>query len=129
MTTRPTTILEMIERLIAFDTVSSKSNLALIDFVAESLESHGVVSRRSFDAEGGKANLYATLGPDIAGGVVLSGHSDVVPVENSIRFASGCKAELHAVNGDHRLTANINEINGYLKRFIRQVTAAKGEQP
>ena len=71
----------MIERLIAFDTVSSKSNLALIDFVAESLESHGVVSRRSFDAEGGKANLYATLGPDIAGGVVLSGHSDVVPVE------------------------------------------------
>jgi acetylornithine deacetylase len=71
----------MIDRLIAFDTVSSKSNLDLIDFVAESLESHGVASRRSFDVEGGKANLYATLGPDIAGGVVLSGHSDVVPVE------------------------------------------------
>jgi hypothetical protein len=51
----------------------------------------------------------------------------VVPVENSIRFANGCKAELHVVNGDHRLTANIDEINGYLKRFIRQVTAAKGE--
>jgi acetylornithine deacetylase len=71
----------MIDRLIAFDTVSSKSNLDLIDFVAESLESHGVASRRSFDVEGGKANLYATLGPDIAGGIVLSGHSDVVPVE------------------------------------------------
>ena len=61
--------------------------------------------------------------------IVHGWHDDVVPVENSIRFASGCKAELHAVNGDHRLTANINEINGYLKRFIRQVTAAKGEQP
>jgi acetylornithine deacetylase len=71
----------MIERLVAFDTVSSKSNLALIDFVAQSLENHGVASRRSFDAEGGKANLFATLGPDIPGGIVLSGHSDVVPVE------------------------------------------------
>jgi acetylornithine deacetylase len=71
----------MIERLVAFDTVSSKSNLALIDFVAESLERRGVASRRSFDAEGGKANLFATLGPDIAGGIVLSGHSDVVPVD------------------------------------------------
>jgi len=61
--------------------------------------------------------------------IVHGWHDDVVPVENSIRFASGCKAELHLVNGDHRLTANIDEINGYLKRFIRQVTAAKGEQP
>ena len=74
MTTRPTTALEMIERLVAFDTVSSKSNLALIDFVAQSLENHGVASRRSFDAEGGKANLFATLGPDIAGGIVLEVH-------------------------------------------------------
>ena len=61
--------------------------------------------------------------------IVHGWHDDVVPVENSIRFASGCKAGLHLVNGDHRLTANIDEINGYLKRFIRQVTAAKGEQP
>jgi predicted esterase len=67
--------------------------------------------------------------PDMPICIVHGWHDDVVPVENSIRFASGCKAELHAVNGDHRLTANIDEINGYLKRFIRQVTAAKGEQP
>jgi predicted esterase len=67
--------------------------------------------------------------PDMPICIVHGWHDDVVPVENSIRFASGCKAELHVVNGDHRLTANIDEINGYLKRFIRQVTAAKGEQP
>jgi predicted esterase len=62
--------------------------------------------------------------PDMPICIVHGWHDDVVPVENSIRFANGCKAELHVVNGDHRLTANIDEINGYLKRFIRQVTAA-----
>ena len=75
------TPLEMIERLVAFDTTSHKSNLALIDFVADYLAGHGIASRRTGDAEGTKANLFATVGPEIAGGVVLSGHSDVVPVE------------------------------------------------
>ena len=54
--------------------------------------------------------------------IVHGWHDDVVPVDNSIRFARDCKATLHLVNGDHRLTDNIVEINGYLKRFIRQVT-------
>ncbi len=71
---------EMIEALIGFDTTSSKSNLALIDFVEEYLQALGVACRRTANTEGSKANLYATLGPDQPGGVVLSGHSDVVPV-------------------------------------------------
>ncbi|MFQ5774002.1 MAG: acetylornithine deacetylase [Kiloniellaceae bacterium] len=71
---------EMIERLVGFDTTSSKSNLALIDFVERYLRDHGVPARRTANAEGTKANLFATLGPQIAGGVVLSGHTDVVPV-------------------------------------------------
>jgi len=54
--------------------------------------------------------------------IVHGWHDDVVPVENSILFAGECKAELHLVDGDHRLTDNIEEINGYLQRFIRQVT-------
>ncbi len=70
----------MIERLIAFDTTSAKSNLELIDFVEDYLAGHGVASRRTANAEGTKANLFATLGPAVPGGVVLSGHSDVVPV-------------------------------------------------
>lgn len=64
---------------MAFDTTSSRSNLALIDWVADYLERHGIPHTRSSAGEG-KANLYATIGPDDRGGVLLSGHTDVVPV-------------------------------------------------
>jgi acetylornithine deacetylase len=70
----------MIERLIAFDTTSALSNLALIDDVRTYLKGHGVESRLTYNDEKTKANLYATIGPKGAGGVVLSGHTDVVPV-------------------------------------------------
>ncbi len=60
--------------------------------------------------------------------IVHGWHDDVVPAENSIRFARDCKAQLHLVDGDHRLTANIREINGYLKRFVKQVTGEPGRQ-
>lgn len=66
--------------------------------------------------------------PDIPVCIVHGWHDDVVPVEHSIRFASDCKAQLHLIEGDHRLTANIEEINAYLKRFIKQVTGDRGEQ-
>jgi acetylornithine deacetylase len=72
--------LEMIGRLIAFDTVSAKSNLALIEYVQAYLAGCGIAARLVPDASGRKANLFATIGPDIAGGVALSGHTDVVPV-------------------------------------------------
>lgn len=72
---------ELLERLIGFDTVSRHSNLALIDFVADYLDGHGVRSHRIFDETGGKANLVATIGPEDVGGIVLSGHTDVVPVD------------------------------------------------
>jgi acetylornithine deacetylase len=69
----------ILDRLIAFDTVSEKSNLALIDWVADYLAGHGIASARS-SAFDGKANLLATIGPPEEGGVLLSGHTDVVPV-------------------------------------------------
>ena len=72
---------DMLARLVAFDTVSRNPNLALIDFVADYLAARGVASERLFDATGGKANLFATLGAAGDGGVVLSGHTDVVPVD------------------------------------------------
>ncbi len=56
--------------------------------------------------------------PQIPFTIVHGWHDDVVPVENSIRFAKECAATLHIVNGDHRLTANIDEINGLLARFV-----------
>ena len=75
------TPIKMIERLIAFNTVSRDSNLELIEFVEEYLHSHGIASTRVPNDTGDKSNLYATVGPQEAGGVVLSGHTDVVPVD------------------------------------------------
>jgi len=72
--------IEMIERLIAFDTTSHKSNMALIDFVRDYLDGHGIDSVLFRDDSGEKANLYATIGPDDRPGIALSGHTDVVPV-------------------------------------------------
>ena len=71
----------MIDRLVGFDTVSAKSNLALIDYAQDYLERQGARCRRTLSDDGAKANLFASLGPEAPGGVVLSGHSDVVPVE------------------------------------------------
>ncbi|HXJ02600.1 MAG TPA: M20/M25/M40 family metallo-hydrolase, partial [Micropepsaceae bacterium] len=73
--------LDMLERLIAFDTTSRNSNLELIAFAREALEKAGATTRLTYDAENRKANLFATLGPRKDGGYVLSGHSDVVPVD------------------------------------------------
>ena len=53
--------------------------------------------------------------------IVHGWHDDVVPVDNSIRFARECNAELHLIDSDHRLTDSVNEITAYLKRFIRTV--------
>ncbi|WP_275628184.1 acetylornithine deacetylase [Pseudomonas sp. 273] len=72
---------DILARLVAFDTVSRHSNLALIKYVQDYLGDLGVESELFFDEAGGKANLYATLGPRDRGGVCLSGHTDVVPVD------------------------------------------------
>jgi acetylornithine deacetylase len=67
--------------LVAFDTTSRNSNLPLIEFVADYLSDRGATTRLIPSTDGAKANLFCTIGPDIPGGVVLSGHSDVVPVD------------------------------------------------
>lgn len=72
---------EMLARLVGFDTTSRNSNLELIGFVQSYLGAHGVASSLVHDETGQKANLWASIGPDVDGGVVLSGHTDVVPVD------------------------------------------------
>ncbi len=72
---------DILARLIAFDTVSHKSNLPLIEWVEAYLSDHGVASHRVYDETGEKANLIASIGPQDAPGIILSGHVDVVPVE------------------------------------------------
>lgn len=72
---------EILEKLVAFPTVSRDSNLPLIDWVEEYLDSHGIPAHRVWNEGRTKASLFAHVGPDATGGVILSGHSDVVPVE------------------------------------------------
>lgn len=72
---------EILDRLIGFPTVSRDSNLGLIDFARDFLSSRGIDSRLYRDGTGRKANLYACIGPQDRGGILLSGHTDVVPVD------------------------------------------------
>jgi acetylornithine deacetylase len=72
---------DILERLIAFPTVSRDPNMALINWVADLLASHGIESILVPNEDGKKANLYATIGPKDRAGVMLSGHTDVVPVD------------------------------------------------
>jgi len=75
---------DILARLIGFDTTSSKPNRALMDWVQGLLGGAGIAAQIIPDASGGKANLYATIGPQDRPGVMLSGHTDVVPVDGQV---------------------------------------------
>ncbi|MEM8694845.1 MAG: acetylornithine deacetylase [Pseudomonadota bacterium] len=72
---------DILATLIAFDTTSRNSNLEMIAWIEEYLAHHDIRATRVTDADAPKASLYATIGPPVDGGVILSGHSDVVPVD------------------------------------------------
>ena len=75
------TSIDLLDRLIAFDTTSRLSNLELIADVQSYFDGLGIATRLTHNDDGKKANLWATIGPEDKGGVVLSGHVDVVPVD------------------------------------------------
>jgi acetylornithine deacetylase len=72
---------DMLSRLVSFDTTSRDSNLELISFVEDYAKSYGLAPRRIPNPEGTKANLLISIGPQEPGGIILSGHTDVVPVD------------------------------------------------
>ncbi|MBT8476922.1 MAG: acetylornithine deacetylase [Alphaproteobacteria bacterium] len=72
---------DILDKLVAFPTVSRDSNLELVDWVEAYLADHGVTARRVWTEDRQKAALYANIGPEVEGGIVLSGHTDVVPVD------------------------------------------------
>ncbi|MHC8290501.1 acetylornithine deacetylase [Pseudomonas sp. XS1P51] len=74
-----TRVQQLLDRLIAFDTVSVNSNLDLIEYVRLMLSAHGIESTLVKDETGSKANLFASVGPEGVPGILLSGHTDVVP--------------------------------------------------
>lgn len=82
--TNLTDTIEILEHLVGFDTTSHKSNADLVDWVCQYLSTHGVESERIVDTTGEKFNIRATIGPDASNGIVMSGHTDVVPVEGQV---------------------------------------------
>src|ERR1700709_1695258 len=103
--------LDLVKTLIGFDTTSRGSNLALIDHVQEMLEGAGARCRRTFDDSGIKANLFASFGPDAPGGYVLSGHTDVVPVDGQDWSSDPFAAE---VRGDKLYGRGACDMKGFM---------------
>lgn len=73
--------ISILEKLISFESLPGRPTTDIITYIKELLETQGVTCELSFDNTGQRANLFATIGPDIDGGIVLNGHTDVVPVD------------------------------------------------
>jgi acetylornithine deacetylase len=121
--------LPLVERLVSFDTTSRRSNLALIDFVSEMLEGLGARCRRSYDATKTKANLFATFGPEEPGGIVLSGHTDVVPVDGQDWSSDPFKPEVRDGKLYGRGTADMKGFIGAALSFASDIAKAKLKRP
>ena len=122
-------LLAMVERLIAFETVSRDSNLGLIEWTRDYLAGLGATSRLTYDATGKKANLFATLGEGSRPGLVLSGHTDVVPVEGQAWDTDPFKA---TVIGDKLYGRGSADMKGYIATALvmaPQFLASKANAP
>lgn len=121
--------LEMLERLVAFDTTSRNSNLELISFVQAYLAGHGIAAEILPDETGAKANLIATIGPQAPGGIVLSAHSDVVPVDGQPWDTEPFKV----IRRDGRLygrgTADMKTFPAVALALVPQFLAARMKRP
>ena len=122
-------LMAMIERLIAFPTVSRDSNLGLIEWTRDYLAGLGVKSRLTYDPTGGKANLFATLGEGSRPGLVLSGHTDVVPVDGQAWDTDPFKATLV---GDKLFGRGVADMKSYIATALvmaPKFLASKADAP
>lgn len=119
---RLTAARDILAGLVAFDTVSANSNLALIDWVEAYLARHGVTAERVYDPTGLKANLWATIGPANGRGYILSGHTDVVPVEG--QDWSGDPFRLREADG-RLLGRGTCDMKGFLACCLAMVPAMR----
>jgi len=109
--------LEILSRLVAFDTTSRNGNLDIIAFIEDYLASFGIEGTR-VDYEPGKTNLYATIGPRDIGGVALSAHTDVVPVDGQDWASDPFKL---TVRGDRAYGRGAADMKGFLAAMLAQV--------
>lgn len=111
-------VLEILEQLISFQTVSRDSNLGLIHWVRDYLAGYGVTSRLTYDSTGKKANLFATLGEGRKPGIILSGHTDVVPVEGQQWDTDPFKA---SIIGDRLYARGSADMKAYIATALSKV--------
>lgn len=124
---------QMIERLIAFNTVSRDSNLGLIEWVRDYLHGLGAKTRLTHDESGKKANLFATLGDSPKPGLILSGHTDVVPVDGQAWDTDPFKAtvkdgKLYA-RGSADMKGFIGIILSQAPKFVAALNASRLDAP
>lgn len=114
--------IEILSALIAHPTVSRDSNLGMIEWIQDYLDRHGVTGQLIYDSERRKANLWATVGPDTDDGVVLSGHTDVVPVDGQ----AWCSDPFRAEQRDARVFGRgACDMKGFIACVLAQVPAWK----
>ncbi len=121
--------LDLIKTLIGFDTTSRGSNLALIDYAQGLLESSGAICRRAYDESGTKANLFASFGPEGDGGYVLSGHTDVVPVDCQDWSSDPFKAEVRDGKLYGRGACDMKGFLGVALSLAPEIARAKLKHP
>lgn len=121
--------IQWIERLIAHDTISHKSNLNLIEDVEDYLHGFDIDTWRAPDDTGTKTNLYARIGPNIDGGVVLSGHTDVVPVEGQDWDSDPFKIDLREDKLFGRGTCDMKSFSAIALSLIPEMLSADLKKP
>jgi len=121
--------LSLVKTLIGFDTTSRGSNLELIGFVRAFLEKAGARCRLTPDASGQKANLFATFGPEGDGGIVLSGHTDVVPVDGQDWSSDPFKAEVRGSKLYGRGACDMKGFVGVALALAPEIAKAKLKRP
>lgn len=117
--------IDILGDLIAFDTTSAYSNLQMIDYIREFLGRLDIECRLNFNEEKTKANLWATIGPADKGGVVLSGHSDVVPVAEQAWTSDPFKM---ARRGDRLFGRGTADMKGFIACVLAQAADMKSRK-
>ena len=104
--------------LVSFPIVSGECNLSIVEYITDYLKSHGIESRLSHDESGQKANIFATIGPDVEGGIMLSGHTDVVTVKGQ----NWAQPAFNLVESEGRLYGRGSvDMKGFLALSLAQV--------
>jgi len=110
--------LRILSTLIGFSTTFDDSNLDLIDWIRKELHAQGIEARLIYDADKRKANLFATIGPPSADGIILSGHTDVVPVGTQLWSTDPFKASL---SGDRIYGRGACDMKGFIACVLAHV--------